>query len=172
MANPLGRAVITNAGKTLLANALAGGTQVIPKYYKFSKEIYVASEIMVSADIATSWRQHDIDLYQMIDANTMELAMITEAPEADFDVSTIGIFLEDGTLFAVANPLYPIAKSSKQIAKVQLSYADIGEAVNFLYVPHDETEQDLALLDTIVTHGNQITKNQLDIEGIILQGII
>ncbi len=171
MANPLGRAVVTDEGKSLLAEALAGGEAVIPKFYRFSQEHYEADSSMVSSDISLFWKEKDVDLYQMVDANTIELVLITEATDADFFVYTIGIYLEDGTLFAVANPTYPIASAQRQVAKIQLSYADIGEALNFLYLPHQETEQDISLLNTIAVHGNQITKNTLDIQGIIIQGI-
>ncbi len=172
MAQALGNAFITDTGKGLLAYALAGGELVLPKYYKFSSDYYTARADMTSADIPVAWKTQDIDLYQMIDANTVEFVMTTEALDADFQVATISIYLEDGTLFAVANPSHPIAGGQKQIAKVQLSYAEIGQLVNFQYVPYSKTDSDLALLDTIVTHGNQITKNQLDIEAIIIQGII
>jgi len=171
MANPLGMAVITGTGKNLLVNALAGGDKVVPKFYRFSKETYIADSSMTSDDIETYWKEKGIDLYQVVTNDTIEFTMITEAIDAEYPVATVSMYLEDGTLFAVANPRYPIEALQRQIAKIQLSYEDMTQALDFVYLPFDETEQDLSLLNTIAVHGNQITKNTLKIEGIKLQGV-
>lgn len=171
MANPLGTAVITDAGVALLAQSLANGTQVVPKYYHFIETYHEALNTMVASDLPTFWKEKDIDLYQMVDINTIEFVMVTEASDADFDVRTIAIYLEDGTLFAVANPSYVISQSQRQVAKVQLTFVNIGLALSFKYIPHSETDQDIALLNTIAVHGNQTTKNTLTLKGVKIEGV-
>lgn len=171
MANPLGIATLTDAGKTLLAESIAGGTRIVPKYYHFIEEHYEVVSTMVASDLPTFWKEKDIDLYQMVDANTIEFVMVTEASDAEFDVRTVAIYLEDGTLFAVANPSYVISRSQRQVAKIQLSFADIGQALNFMYIAHSETDQDIALLNTIVVGGNQVLKNTLTLKSVKIQGV-
>ena len=171
MANPLGIATLTDAGVTLLAESIGGGTQVVTKYYHFIEEYYVIDSTMIASDLPTYWKEKDIDLYQMVDENTIEFVMVTDATDADFDVQTIGIYTEDGTLFAVANPSYPISKAQRQVAKIQLSFAGLGQALNFMYIAHTETEQDISLLNSIATNGNQILKNTLTLKSVKIQGV-
>lgn len=171
MANPLGKAVLTELGITKIVESLGGGVQITPKYYHFIEEYYEADSTMVAGDIPTYWKEKDIDLYQMVDDHTVEFVMITEASNADYSVSTIAIYLEDGTLFAVANPSYVISQSQRQVAKIQLSFSEIGQALSFMYIPHTETEQDISLLNSIATSGNQILKNTLTLKGVKIQGV-
>lgn len=171
MANPLGIAIITDNGKNMLADAVLNGTFITPAKFRFSSQLYSADAAMTAEDIPEYWVENDISLYQVVDNDTVEFSMIIEAVDAIDNIQTVSIYLDDGTLFAVANPSYQISKQQRQVIKIQLAFSNMGDVLNFEYLPFDETEQDLALLDTIATLGNQITKNTLDLKGVKFEGV-
>lgn len=166
----VGQSIITADGINAFANASASGTSVKPKYFQFSAQDVVLDPNLSAGDI-TGWRTQDISLYRKINADTVEFVCDVAPTEATEHTRVCGLFLEDGTLFMIAKPPFPFPPQLRQTFKIQMVYANASALLDFAYLPHQETEQDLSALNTTVVCGNQILKNTLKLEGIKLQGV-
>lgn len=166
----LGKALVTADGINAILNAASSGSSVKPKYFKCSNQDLVLDANLSAKDI-NGWRTQDIDLYQVMDENTIEFVCDVVPTEAVDYIKTIGLYLDDGTLFMVARPPYPFPPGLRQTLKVQLSYSAVTGVMDFKYVSHQETEQDLNLLNSNVVQGNQILKNTIKIEKLKIKGV-
>ena len=166
----VGESLATADGINALANASASGTSVKPKYFKFSSQDLVLDPNLSAEDIV-GWRTQDIDLYQVLDSETVEFTCDVVPTEATDYTRVCGLYLEDGTLFMVAKPPFAFPPSLRQTFKIQMVYENANELLDFKYIAFAETEQDLSLLNSIVTGGNQILKNTLKLEGLKIEGI-
>jgi len=158
----VGSSIITIDGINALANASASGASVKPKYFKFSNQDLVLDPNLGKSDII-GWRTQDINLYQKVDDKTVEFVCDVAPTEASDYCRICGLFLEDGTLFAVAKPPFAFPPSLRQTFKIQIVYKDLTKLLDFKYIPFSETEQSLAILNTAITLGNEILKNSNEI---------
>jgi len=165
-----GSSIITADGINALANASASGTSVKPKYFKFSNQDLVLDPNLGQSDIV-GWRTQDINLYQKVDARTVEFTCDVTPTEAIDYTRVCGLYLDDGTLFMLARPPFAFPPSLRQTFKIQMVYDNASGLLDFKYVVFSETEQDLSLLNATCVSANQILKNTLKLEGIKLQGV-
>ncbi|ADV47023.1 hypothetical protein [Nitratifractor salsuginis] len=163
MSNPVGQTLITADGINALEQAHGTGRSIKPKYFRFSDVSVSALDPMMSAADFNGWITRDISLYRQIADDTIEFVLDVEPTEAAYYAKLAGIFLDDGTLFAIAKPPFPFPPMLRQTFKIQLSYQNASELMDFRYLPHYETEQDLALLDVSVTLGLQTIENAREI---------
>ena len=159
MSTPIGQSLITADGINALTQAQLSGGQIRPKFFRFS-ETEMTLDPMLGAEDITAWYTHDISLYRRIDGDTVEFVCDVPPTEATHYTRTVGLYLEDGTLYAVAKPPFAFPPMLRQTFKIQITYANAGQLMDFQYIPHQETEQDLALLDTILTQG-EITMKEM-----------
>ena len=157
MSTPIGQSLITAEGINALTQAQLVGGQIRPKFFRFS-DTDMTLDPTLSAEDISAWYTHDISLYRRIDNNTVEFVCDVSPEEATHYTRTAGLYLEDGTLYAVAKPPFPFPPMLRQTFKVQITYSNAGTLMDFKYIPHQETEQDLALLDTILTQGEVMMK--------------
>jgi hypothetical protein len=152
----VGTSILTNAGLQKLINALAQGTKVSPKYYKVT-DTNVSLDPALT-DIPNAWKQGDISGYVQIDANTIEFLITIPHEEVTKYGQCFGLYLDDGTLFLVAKPPYPFPPGMRINFKVQFYFEQAENVINFQYIPFDETEQNLAIMDVSTVYDllNQI----------------
>ncbi len=150
-----GKSIVTADGINALANASASGGSVKPKYFKFSSQDLVLDPNLSASDI-DGWRTQNIDLYQKVDERTVEFVCDVIPTEATDYTRVCGLYLDDGTLFMVAKPPYAFPPTLRQTFKIQMVYENADELLDFKYVSHDETEQDLSILNTNATLGSLI----------------
>ena len=161
----VGKSIITVDGINALANGNGSGSSVKPKYFKFSNQDLVLNPNLSASDL-TGWRTQDINLYQIVDNQTVEFVCDVEPTEASDYTRSVGLFLEDGTLFMVAKPPYPFPPSLRQTFKIQMFFKNVNNLLDFKYLPYQETEQSLSILNASSILGNEILKNREDIEKI------
>ena len=157
MSSPIGPCLITNDGRNALTQAQLSGGKIRPKFFRFS-DIDMILDPTLSAEDISAWYTHDISLYRRIDNNTVEFVCDVPPEEATHYNRTAGLYLEDGTLYAVAKPPFAQPPMLRQTLKAQITYSNSGALMDFKYIPHQETEQDLAMLDTILTQGEVMMK--------------
>lgn len=158
----VGSSIVTAEGINALAAASASGTSIKPKYFKFSSQDLAISPELDKNDIS-GWIMKDISLYQTVDDMTIEFVCDVLPSEATNYAKIAGLYLDDGTLFMVAKPPYPFPPGLRQTFKIQMVYQNISGLVDFQYVPWDEEQQSLSILDTSVTLGMQIMDNAKEI---------
>ena len=133
-----GAAIVTAAGIQAVIDAQATGRSIKPKRFGFSANEYTVDPMMTEID---NWHTGDISTYVEIDSDTIEFGCVVEPDQAAAYTKFVGIYLEDGTLFAVAKPPFALPPALRQGVKVQISYGNIAGVMNFEYIPTDETEQ-------------------------------
>ena len=163
-------AILTNDGIHALANATASGTSIKPKYVTFSNQVLNLDPTLSASDIA-GWLTQDITAYLPVSKDVATFQCVVQAIDAVDFTRFVGLFLDDGTLFMIGKPTFPIAPNITQKINIPLTYANMQSNISFAALPFSETEQDLNLLNTLCVGGNQIFKNTLKIEGITIQGV-
>jgi len=162
--------IVTGDGINALSNAHARNGKVFPVTYKFSNQDLQLDPTLHANDIV-GWHTGTIDSYLPISEGVTQFTCIAEPHEATDYVRFVGLFLEDGTLFAVSKPPYPIPPTFRQIEDVQVKYSNVQELMDYKFIPTDVTEQNITAISNMVTLGNQVLKNTLKTEYIKLKGV-
>jgi len=166
----VGSSVITSDGINAFANASASGSSVKPKYFVFSSHDLVVDPTLRADDI-DGWITKEISLYQKVDDNTVEFVCDVTPTEAIDYMRFCGLLLEDGTLFQIAKPSFPMPPSMRQTFKIQTAYENASELLEFKYVPFSEEEQSLSILDSSITIGLQTIQNA-ELDGLIKRKMV
>ena len=173
MANPIGTTIITADGINALSNASATGTKVQPTYFKYSNQGLILDPTLSSEDII-GWRTQDISAYQVFEKDGTVYVQFTcdvQPSEAIDYMRICGLYLADGTLFALGKPSFSMPPALGQYFVIQLTYSNISELMNFQYVSVDEEVQNLNALNFAVTQGELMIKNTLNIAKIKIEGV-
>jgi len=165
MTKPIGKAILTESGIKAYQDAAFNGKIVTPRYFKFSEEDIDLDNAFKLMDI-NGWIKQDINAYIPIDISAVEYLCQVEPDKAVKYCKICGIYLENGTLIALAKPPYPFPPSIAQRFKVQVKYGNLQNLTDFSYLPHDELEQDLARLDTQAAIGEQLLKTNASISNL------
>ncbi len=160
----VGKVILTVQGSYALADAQATGKNIQPKYYKVSNQDIPLDPTLT--DIPGVWKQDNISGYIPIDSDTVEFVIDIPPEEATNYGRTFGLYLADGTLFAIAKPPYPFPPNLRQTFRVQVRYSNINQITDFKYIPFYETEQSLSILDATATLGNRILKLRQEVENL------
>jgi len=147
-----GKSLITALGLKALRDASLNNRDVMPKYFKFCSSDIELDIKLESKDI-DGWIEQDIDLYQVLDDNTVEFVCDVKPTDATSYAVVCGLYLDDGTLFMVAKPPYPFPPQARQTLKIQFVFQNAENLLDFKYIPFSEQEQSLASLDTALTFG-------------------
>jgi len=146
-----GKTCITASGIKALVEATTLGTKIKPLSFKVSDadmEIYPGIDIK---DLPSVWYQANISAYIQVDANTVQFILDIPQESATKYGKVFGLYLDDGTLFAVAKPPYPFAPLMRQRFKVQFVWQQIESVMNFEDIPFYEFDQDITKLEAIST---------------------
>ena len=164
-----GKTVITLNGLKALTEASSTGRQVKPAFFNVSdqdvSDVYPGVDI---DDLPGIWLTDSISAYVPVNDSTVQFIIDVPADKATKFGKTFGLYLEDGTLFAVAVPPYPFPPLMRQRFKIQFVWEQIEAVMNFEDVPFYDFDQDMALLDFAATYGEQLLKNSLEI-GLLKQ---
>lgn len=163
-----GAAVVTADGINAIVQANATGGDIKPKYFRFSSQDLTVDPMLSAADI-DGWRTQDISQYRQIDNDAIEFTCDVLPTEATEYTRFCGLYLEDGTLYAVAKPPFAYPPQMRQTLKIPIAYQNLSAVMNFQYLSNDETEQYGAILSNSLTSfkamlacgcGSKITKVQ------------
>lgn len=147
--------ILTDAGINALVNAHQTGTLLKPVEFVFSADDIDLSPLLIDL---TGWVRKDISQLSIVQNNNVELTCIVEQEEAIDTVRSVGIFLEDGTLFCVSK-INGIGSNIRQTVKVQIDYENVDGLMDFIYIPSDFYGLQLAIMDVSMTLGVQEMKN-------------
>ncbi len=164
-----GKTVVTENGLRALIEASSVGKRIKPAYFKVSEQdigdIYPGINL---ADLPAVWYQAPISAYVPVNDSTVQFILDIPQDKATKYGKTFGLYLEDGTLFAVAKPPYPFPPLMRQRFRVQFVWEQIDAVMNFEDIPFYEFDQDMSRLEILATLGYQILQNSLEI-GLLKQ---
>ena len=147
-----GKTCITLNGLKALTEASSLGRQVKPVYFKVSDadigDIYPGIDLK---DLPSVWHQANISGYIPVNDSTVQFVLDIPQDKAIKYGKIFGLYLEDGTLFAVAKPPYPLPPLMRQRLKAQFVWQQIESVMNFEDIPFYEFDQDVAHLDALST---------------------
>ena len=147
-----GKTVITLNGLKALTEASSLGRRVKPVYFKVSDadigDIYPGIDLK---DLPSVWHQANISGYIPVNDSTIQFILDIPEETATKYGKVFGLYLEDGSLFAVAKPPYPFPPLMRQRFKVQFVWEQIEAVMNFEDIPFYEFDQDVAHLDALST---------------------
>jgi hypothetical protein len=147
-----GKTVITLNGLKALTEASSLGRQVKPVYFKVSDadigDIYPGIDLK---DLPSVWHQANISGYIPVNDSTVQFVLDIPQDKAIKYGKIFGLYLEDGTFFAVAKPPYPFPPLMRQRLKAQFVWQQIESVMNFEDIPFYEFDQDVAHLDALST---------------------
>lgn len=143
-----GKTAITDAGITACINAGLKGPLVRVSKVKIGSSLVNPTSTMT--DIPdTVWEGDDSYIqYQLVDEHTFIFKVSLDESIGDFDIGSIGLFLEDGTLFSVStlfgvihkvanNP--PAVVGNRQIFRVPIILAGNSANFNISVIKPDES---------------------------------
>ena len=152
MAEGTGKTVATLNGLKALTEASSIGRRVKPVYFKVSDadigDIYPGIDLH---DLPSVWYQADITGYIPVNDSTVQFILEVTQEKATHYGKVFGLYLEDGTLFAVAKPPYPFPPLMRQRFRVQFVWQQIDSVMNFEDIPFYEFDQDVVHLDAVST---------------------
>jgi len=147
-----GKSVITLKGLKALTEANSVGRRVKPVYFKVSDQdigdIYPGIDI---EDLSGVWYQANISGYISVNDSTVQFILDIPQDKAVKYGKVFALYLEDGTLFAVAKPPYPFPPLMRQRFKVQFVWQQIEAVMDFNDIPFYEFDQDMVQLDAVST---------------------
>jgi len=150
----VGGLVITADGRNALSRA-ASGQRIVPKTYRVSADDITLDPTMTDLD---GWRTAEISGVKLISDDAVEFTIDIDPTAAHDYLRSAALFLEDGTLFAIAKPSYPMPPGLRQTLKMQVEFSELSELMTLEYLPHQEEEQDLRTNNTAAVLGNIFLK--------------
>jgi predicted nucleic acid-binding Zn-ribbon protein len=155
----VGGSILTTAGLNAFANS---GSSIIPKYFKFSSDDIVLEETLTDENFTNPWIQKDITLYQVLDNNTIEFVCDLLPTEATNFTRSAGLYLEDGTLFMAATPPNAFPSGLRQTFRIQMSYTNAGQMLDFQYIDLDNTNVKFVEIDANIAALEASTTTRMD----------
>ncbi|NOR58957.1 MAG: hypothetical protein GQ474_10590 [Sulfurimonas sp.] len=134
MASIFGNLIITDEGHQALVDANYNGANIELKEFSYSSDAYDIITSPPTTISINSWHRSTINSATIIDNNKIKVTCVVEALDASEATTTVGLYLVDGTLFALAQPTYPMSALQKQLFEIQIGYTNIGTTVNFTYI--------------------------------------
>jgi len=142
-----GGTVLTLAGRRALATAVLTGVHPKVQYYIASNHDYALDPAMMSSQFS-GWYTHTINGYTPVNDYTSQLLAHIPQEDAVSDLLTVGLFLEDGTLFALAKPPYAMPQGIEQNFNMLIESSGINELLDFSYIPTEVFNHEAELLNT------------------------
>jgi hypothetical protein len=164
--------IILNSGKTEL---LLSDTITFPKYFKLSSQEIPLLET-TDANNYEYWYQKDIDVYQIIDQDTVEFTCILEMDQNINITKSICLYfdtdLEKDIPFLLGVLINEIQPGSRLVLSIQFKLTNASTLLNFSFITTDKMEEGILSLNNLITLGNQITKNTTLLNKIYLPDVL
>jgi hypothetical protein len=141
------------------AQAMATGTKVRPATFALCSREYELSPGMELPTLDDVFLTGDIAAAMVVNEQTVEFLISVQGTDMADWCRTIGLYLEDGTLFCAAAPAFPAAPGWELHYKIQHVLGNVEEALDFSYISYDQTERDLTALHAQATLGAQTLEN-------------
>jgi len=161
----MGKILLTIAGANALANAHANGERIKVISYKQSSQDIALSSALTSADI-TAWREKPVDEIQMVNAESVQFKVDCPADQATDYTRILGLYLEDGTLYAVAQPSFPLPPNVRQVFTPVLSVNGQTALLDVSIFTTEESDRFLRWFLTDMVNFIQITKNSTNLKEV------
>jgi len=155
----IGGVILVDDGRNALAQAQATGKKIQPKFYRQSEQDLVLDPALSASDIV-GWRAHDIDLVGVENNSTVAFRMDCPIEEATNYTRLLGIYLEDGTLYAVAKPAYALPPSVRQVFIPKVAVNQQIKYMNFNYLPVDVADRQLQQASAVARLGVMIIESK------------
>ena len=139
----IGSSILTDLGLNALTNATISNPINIATF-AVSNETITLDPTLTTFN---GWITKNLTGLILVNNNTIELTCIVEPQESIDTANTVGIFLNDGTLFALSQPSSPIPPSMRQVIKTQIVFQNLGQIVNFNYIPWSVEDENLIILN-------------------------
>lgn len=166
MANTL---LITAEGRQAIADALANGTQVYPKTFKFITPIMAINDTFTANSIPVEdvWYTANITEYDVDNSATVSFNCIVEANLATHNTGTIALYFEDGTLFAICALSSQLPINQRQGVYLRINHDSATTAFNFNFLSQNDYlhETDSFFLGTTEVPLNRTT-GSLTLNGV------
>jgi len=151
--------VVLNSGKDKINSSIINESK--PSFFKISKDNIPLSE---SVDISnySFWYERAINVYKVIDSDTIEFTCIIEEIDSIQDTKSICLFLNntpDDIPFLLGVLTKVIPSGTRQVFTLQFNFSNALEKMNFAFIKDNKMEEGLMSLSNLITLGNQITKN-------------
>lgn len=125
--------IITDAGRTAVQNALINSTTIKPMTFKVSSVAMAMDRTLT--DIDTPWHTGDITGYSTPTVHDTEFIIDVEIADAIDYMTSVGLFLDDGTMLMFGVLSNPIPQGVRQVFKMMMTMTDSVEVVDFTYIP-------------------------------------
>ncbi|MFT7880444.1 MAG: hypothetical protein ABXS91_08630, partial [Sulfurimonas sp.] len=145
MANTL---LLTDQGRQAIADALAGGTTISPKTFKFITPIMAIDSTFTEASIPAGdvWYSGDITEYSVDDSATVSFNCIVEANVATERTGTVGLYLDDGRLFAICSLTSQLPENQRQGVYLRINHDSATSAFNFNFLSYNKYVEDTDII--------------------------
>lgn len=148
----IGNSILTNLGMSALQNALVSNPINIASFV-VSNQTITLDPTLTSL---SGWITKPVTGLILLNDNTIEITCIVEPAECTNIAATIGIMLSDGTLFMLTQPSSPLPPSMRQVIKTQLVFSNLGNIVNFSYLPWDYDSTNVTVVNNQTVLSNSI----------------
>jgi len=165
--------IILDDGK---AEILEPDIITFPKYFRVSYDDIPALS-NVNINDYSFWYQKNIDLFRVIDKDTVEFTCIIEAIENTNITRSICLYFDDPDstkdipfLLGVLNEDIP--SDTRVVISIQFKLTNATDKIDFSFITADKLEEGILSLNTLITLGNQITKNTTLLNKIYLPDVL
>ncbi|MGW8169627.1 MAG: hypothetical protein ACWGHH_06450 [Sulfurovaceae bacterium] len=128
--------IITTQGQQAIANALANGTTISPHTFKFITPILPINEAYTENSISPTdiWYSNTITEYDIDENATTSFNCIVEANLATAKTGTVGLYLDNGMLFAICALSSQLPEGQRQGVYLRINNDSATSAFNFNFL--------------------------------------
>jgi hypothetical protein len=150
----IGSTILTNAGASALTQAsISNPVDISSMYFVVSNQVITLDPTLTTL---TGWITKPVSSIVIINDDAIQISCIVEPNESVSSMMVVGVFLPDGTLFALSQPANPIPPLMRQVLNIQLVYSSITQLTQFNFIPTDVNNQNLMMLNIQASMANQL----------------
>jgi len=165
----VGEIMLTNDGINAILRAKASKTTIKVTHYK-QIETEVAFDPRLKAKDINGWREHTLDRPSIVNNDVVAYVIDCPIDEATHFTRTIALFMENGLLYALSKPPFPIPPSVRQRFSVKVGFSNIAKIMSFNYVNSEEEDRAFRELSHTALMGSLILKNAREITTLKIKG--
>lgn len=165
----VGEIMLTNDGLAALAQAQASGTKIKVTHYKQLETDLTFDPRLKTKDIH-GWRYKLLDRPSTVNKDVVSYTVDCPIDEAVKFTRTIALFMENGLLYALAKPPFPIPANVRQRFEIKVGFSNLATLMNFNYQNSEELDREIRELKHTALMGSLILKNSEEITTLKIKG--
>jgi hypothetical protein len=165
----IGEIMLTNDGLNALAQAQASGTKIKVTHYKQIERELTFDPRLKSKDIK-GWRSHALDRPTVVSESVVSYIVDCPIDKALNFTRTIALFMENGLLYALAKPPFPIPPNVRQRFELKIGFSNLATLMSFNYANSEEFDKELRELQHTALIGSMLLKNTKEITTLKIKG--